>query len=72
MQQIKQMIKTSLNNSATRKSLKKLVKYQENIKEKHSLLNHGITEIIKAVENEIPLNGHCHICDEIRRKFSKT
>lgn len=71
MEQFKLTIKTVLNSSHIKGNVRKLSKIRAKAREKHVIYKNGITEIIKSVENRIPLNGRCKICDEIRKSFSK-
>lgn len=65
MQEIKQIIITTLNDVLAGEIFKALKRYYQDIKEKHDLYVNGISERIKEVENGIPLKGSCRFCPSI-------
>lgn len=63
IKELKQIIKAILNVALTKDDFNKLKKYKKDADMEHGLFKSGITEIIKNVDNDIPLNHECRICE---------
>ena len=62
IEELKQIIKLSLNFALKNDDFNKLKKYKKDAKSEHALFLDAIIKIIKSVENGIPLKGECKIC----------
>ena len=62
IEQLKQIIKSTLNSALTNDDFNKLTKYKKDAEREHTLFLDAIIKIIKSVENDIPLKGECKIC----------
>jgi len=65
IEKLKQIIKGTLNNALRKDDFIELRIYKKNAEEEHGLFLNGIIEIIKSVENDIPLKGKCKICGNL-------
>lgn len=62
IEELKQIIKLTLNFALTNDDFNKLKKYKKDAEREHTLFLDAIIKIIKSVENGIPLKGECKIC----------
>lgn len=62
IQEIKQMIKAILEEALRSQDYKGIKSCYEEIKAKHRQFESGVDEIIKNVENNNPVKGHCKFC----------
>lgn len=62
IEELKKIIKETLDVLLTKDDYSRLKKYKNYAEGKHTSFLTGITEIIKNIENDIPLKGKCEIC----------
>lgn len=62
IEELKQIIKLTLNFAITNDDFNKLKKYKKDAEREHTLFLDAIIKIIKSVESGIPLKGECKIC----------
>ena len=63
IKELKQIIKAILNVTFTKDDFSKLKKYKKDAKREHDLFKNGIIDIIKNVDNDIPLKEKCRRCE---------
>ena len=62
IEELKQIIKETLNVILAKDDFSRLKKYKNCAEREYSFFLSGIAEIIKNIENDIPLKGKCEIC----------
>lgn len=62
MEELKRIIKAALNIALTKDDFSKLKNYKKDAEREHNFFYKEIIEIIKNVDNGIPLNDECKIC----------
>ena len=62
IEELKQIIKETLNVILAKDDFGRLKKYKNYAEGEHRSFLKGIADIIKNIENDIPLNGKCEIC----------